>query len=200
MKRISSDWGVAGFDDAQSGKFIRITVTYDHDCVWEIYNRCDVDYDEETDGIQIINKAEPLARGHFDPACEFEDEEPEPEEEQRVWNKHLTEVLETAKDINNLEVVYEKFNHMNCFYSQGVKVGDVVYNRIDLDYELEEAIALFRDEDCSVVVSLYSEDNDSANDLYFDVFELMKAETIDNKTKIQADSGEIIVIEFCLIE
>lgn len=99
MNRISSDWGVTGFHDEQSGKFIRISVTYDHDCIWEIFDSGNIRYDEETDFIEIIGSKEPLARGYFDPANEYENEEPTPEEEQRVWNKHLREILETARSL-----------------------------------------------------------------------------------------------------
>ena len=97
MNRISSDWGVTGFQYEEYGKFIRITVTYDHDCVWEIFNSGDVRYDEETDTMEIVGSAEPLVRGYFDPADEYENEEPTPEEEQRVWNKHIVDILGKAR-------------------------------------------------------------------------------------------------------
>lgn len=99
LDRIGSDWGATGFHDEQSGKFIRITVTYDHDCVWEVFDSGDVRYDEEIDSIEIIGSKEPLVRGYFDPADEFENETPDPDEEERVWNKHLTEILEEARKI-----------------------------------------------------------------------------------------------------
>lgn len=99
MNRIGGDWGVAGFHDMQSGKFIRISVTYDHDCVWDVFDSSNVNYDEEINQIEIIGSKEPLLHGYFDPNLEYKEQEPNPDEEIEVWNKHLAEVLVRARSI-----------------------------------------------------------------------------------------------------
>lgn len=97
---------------------------------------------------------------------------------------------------DNLNAIYEKFNHMASNWFQSAKVGDVVYNKIDLDFSLDEVLELIKEDDYSVVVSLYSEDNDSVKDLYFDAFELARAEFSEDKIVMKAESGEKFTIEF----
>lgn len=97
---------------------------------------------------------------------------------------------------DNLNAIYEKFNHMASNWFQSAKVGDVVYNKIDLDFSIDEVLELIKEDDCSVVVSLYSEDNDSVKDLYFDAFELARAEFSEDKIVMKAESGEKFTIEF----
>lgn len=97
---------------------------------------------------------------------------------------------------DNLNAIYEKFNHMASNWFQSAKVGDVVYNKIDLDFSINEVLELIKEDDYSVVVSLYSEDNDSVKDLYFDAFELARAEFSEDKIVMKAESGEKFTIEF----
>ena len=97
---------------------------------------------------------------------------------------------------NILQAVYDKFNYMDTNHFQCATIGDTVYDRIVVDYYPEEMLELIKEKDCSVVVSLYSEDNDSAKDLYFDAFELAKAEVVEDKIIMETEDGEKLIIEF----